>query len=201
MDWAVGLPGQVGGATVNNAGAQGTEIKDHLEAIEVLEDGVLREYDRSWLEPTFRMTRIKGEPRPRPWIVTRSIFRLPKGDSRALVALADEHAEFRKTTQPTGACSGSVFVNPEGDFAGRLLEEAGMKGVGVGAVEFSRKHANWIINTGGGTARDTWELIQQAREVIRERYGIDLRPEVERVGAWTDLEATSDETEQDATHE
>jgi UDP-N-acetylmuramate--L-alanine ligase/UDP-N-acetylenolpyruvoylglucosamine reductase len=202
MDWAVGLPGQVGGATVNNAGAHGTEVKDHLEGIEVLEDGVLREYERGWLEPAFRMTRIKGAPRPRPWIVTRAVFRLPKGDPAALLALADEHAEFRKTTQPTGACSGSVFVNPEGDFAGRLLEEAGLKGTCVGNVAFSGKHANWIINAGGGTARDTWALIQQARGVILDRYGIDLRPEIERVGAWPDLyHMSDDQTEQDAVNE
>lgn len=188
MDWAVGLPGQVGGATVNNAGAHGTEIKDHLVAVEVLEDGVVREYDRTWLDPSFRMTRIKGEDRPRPWTVVRSVFRLSKGDRDALMALADEHATFRKTTQPTGACSGSVFVNPVGDFAGRLLEEAGLKGYSMGALQFSTKHANWIINTGGGTARDAWELIRHVRGIILDRYGIELRPEIERVGVHTDDE-------------
>jgi UDP-N-acetylmuramate--L-alanine ligase/UDP-N-acetylenolpyruvoylglucosamine reductase len=197
MDWAVGLPGQIGGAIVNNAGAHGTETKDHLVGLEVLEDGVLREYDRSWLEPAFRMTRIKGAPRPRPWIVTRAIFRLPKGDPAALVALADEHAQFRKDTQPTGACSGSIFVNPEGDFAGRLLEQAGVKGLAIGGARFSDKHANWIVNTGGATAADAWELIQRAREIVREREGIVLRPEIERVGAWLDLDQTRQEENTD----
>jgi UDP-N-acetylmuramate dehydrogenase len=201
MDWAVGLPGQVGGATVNNAGAHGTETKDHLVGIEVLEDGVLREYDRSWLEPAFRMTRIKGASRPRPWIVTRAIFRLPKGDPAALVALADEHAAFRKTTQPTGACSGSVFVNPEGDFAGRLLEQAGVKGLSVGGVRFSDKHANWIINSGGGTAADTWELINRARNIVAEREGVDLHPEIERIGDWADLRIAANQTGQDQADE
>jgi UDP-N-acetylmuramate--alanine ligase len=197
MDWAVGLPGQIGGAVVNNAGAHGTETKDHLDGLEVLEDGVLRELDRSWLEPSFRMTRIKGAPRPRPWIVTRAIFRLPKGDPDVLVALADEHARFRKDTQPTGACSGSIFVNPEGDFAGRLLETAGVKGMTVGGAQFSEKHANWIVNTGNATAADAWALIQRAREIVREREGIAMRPEIERVGAWPDL----DQTGQDAIDE
>jgi UDP-N-acetylmuramate dehydrogenase len=200
MDWAVGLPGQIGGATVNNAGAHGTEIKDHLVAVEVIEDGVLREFDRTWLDPSFRMTRIKGTPRPRPWVVTRSTFRLSKGNREELVALADEHAAFRKRTQPTGACSGSIFVNPEGDFAGRLLEEAGLKGLRVGAMQFSEKHANWIINTGGGTARDAWELIQKARGIILERYGIELRTEIERVGEHADAmpATTSSTTEQES---
>lgn len=197
MDWAVGLPGQIGGAVVNNAGAHGTEVKDRLEGIEVLEDGVRRELDRSWLEPAFRMTRIKGAPRPRPWIVTRAIFRLPKGDPEALVALADEHARFRKETQPTGACSGSIFVNPEGDFAGRLLEQAGVKGMAVGGARFSDKHANWIVNAGNATATGTWELIQQAREIVRERDGIALRTEIERVGEWPDLDSTGQEEDID----
>jgi UDP-N-acetylmuramate dehydrogenase len=197
MDWAVGLPGQIGGAVVNNAGAHGTEVKDHLEGLEVLEDGVLRELDRSWLEPAFRMTRIKGTPRPRPWIVTRAIFRLPKGDPRALVALADEHAQFRKDTQPTGACSGSIFVNPAGDFAGRLLEQAGVKGLAIGGAQFSTKHANWIVNTGNATAAEAWELILQAREIVRERDGVAMRPEIERVGAWADLDQSGQEEDID----
>lgn len=186
MDWAVGLPGQIGGATVNNAGAHGTEIKDHLVAVEVLESGQLREYDRTWLDPSYRMTRVKGADRPRPWTIVRSVFRLPKGDQSDLVRLADEHAHFRKVTQPTGACSGSTFANPDGDFAGRLLEEAGLKGFGIGGMQFSPKHANWVMNTGEGTARDAWALIQHARGVILEHYGVDLRPEIERVGVHTD---------------
>lgn len=187
MDWAVGLPGQIGGATVNNAGAHGTEIKDHLVGIDAFENGDIRQFDANWLEPSYRMTRIKGAERPRPWIVVRSRFLLPKGNPVELTALADDHARFRRETQPTGACSGSTFANPDGDFAGRLLEEAGLKGYQLGAMQFSPKHANWVINTGEGTARDAWALIQHARSVIHERYCIDLRPEVERVGGHRDV--------------
>lgn len=183
MDWGVGLPGQIGGATVNNAGAHGTELKDHLTAIEILlYSGEIERKPAIWLEPTYRMTRIKGAPRLRPWIVLHSIFELPKDDPHTLVTLADDHAAFRKQTQPTGACSGSTFANPPGDFAGRLLEAAGLKGHSIGAMQFSPKHANWVINTGGGTASDAWELIQFARATVASRFGIDLRPEIERVG-------------------
>ena len=101
------------------------------------------------------MTRLKRPPRPRPLTVLDSVFRLPKGDPAELVRLADEHADFRKRTQPTGACAGSTFANPPGDFAGRLLEEAGLKGYRVGGVQFSPKHTNWIVNTGGGTAAES----------------------------------------------
>lgn len=192
MDWGVGLPGQIGGATVNNAGAHGTELKDHLTAIDILLDsGEIERKPAQWLEPGYRMTRIKGAPRPRPWTVLRSIFDLRKDDPRKLVALADEHAAFRKETQPTGACSGSTFANPPGDFAGRLLEAAGLKGHAIGAMQLSPKHANWVVNTGGGTAADAWALIEFARTTVASRFGVDLRPEIERVG--DDLESACGE--------
>jgi UDP-N-acetylmuramate dehydrogenase len=187
MDWAVGLPGQIGGATVNNAGAHGTELKDHLVAIDLLtESGDIVSESVDWLDPAYRMTRIKGASRPRPWVVLRSAFRLPKGDPVELVRLADDHAAFRKRTQPTGACSGSTFANPDGDYAGRLLEVAGLKGFSIGAMQFSPKHANWVVNTGGGTAADAWALIQHGRRVVLDRFGVALRPEVERVGEGID---------------
>lgn len=184
LDWGVGLPGQIGGATVNNAGAHGTELKDYLEEIEIyhLETGETERLAADWLEPTYRMTTIKGAPRPRPWVVLRSVFRLPKAEPAALVQLADAHAEFRRRTQPTGACSGSTFANPPGDFAGRLLEAAGLKGYRLGRMQLSPKHANWVVNTGGGTAAEAWALIEYARDIVHERFGIELRPEVERIG-------------------
>jgi UDP-N-acetylmuramate dehydrogenase len=183
MDWGVGLPGQVGGATVNNAGAHGTEMKEHLVALDILHDtGEVTREDVTWLQPSYRMTRIKGTPRPRPWTVLRAVLRLPKGESADLIVRADEHAEFRRRTQPTGACSGSVFANPEGDFAARLIEEAGLKGHHVGAMQLSPKHANWMMNTGGGTSAEARELIDLVRETVRERYGVELRPEIEFLG-------------------
>lgn len=183
MDWGVGLPGQIGGATANNAGAHGTELKDHLVEIELLLDnGDVERQPAAWLDATYRMTRIKGASRPRPWIVLRSVFDLPKDDPVKLVGLADDHAEFRQRTQPTGPCSGSTFANPEGDFAGRLLEAAGLKGYRMGAMQLSPKHANWVLNTGGGTAAEAWELIEYARRTVWDTFGVTLRPEIERVG-------------------
>lgn len=196
MDWASGLPGQIGGATVNNAGAHGTELKDHLVSIELLDDrGEIVTVDGSWLDARYRMTRIKGTVRPRPWIVLSATFRLPKGDSIELVKLADEHAEFRKRTQPTGPCSGSTFANPEGDYAGRLLETAGLKGFTIGGMQYSPKHANWVVNTGGGTAREAWDLIMHGQDVVRTKFGIELRPEIERVGDGDSWELVSGERE------
>ncbi|MGC4190420.1 MAG: UDP-N-acetylmuramate--L-alanine ligase [Thermomicrobiales bacterium] len=187
MDWGVGLPGQIGGATVNNAGAHGTELKDHLVEVELLHlDGNTERVPASWMEAGYRRTRIKVAGRPRPWTILRSTFLLLKDDPTKLVQLADEHANFRKRTQPTGACSGSTFANPPGDYAGRLIEQAGLKGYAIGPMLLSPKHANWVVNTGGGTAAEAWALIQHARETVRERFGVELHPEIERVGDHTD---------------
>ena len=180
LDWGVGLPGTIGGATVNNAGAHGTEQIDHLESVVVLNEwGEIEERPATWLEAAYRHTVIKAAPRPRPWIVLAAVMRLPKGDSAALVRLADEHAAFRKETQPTGACAGSTFANPPGDFAGRLLEESGLKGFAVGGAAFSPKHANWIVNDGTATAADVRALIETAQARVRDRFGVELRREVE----------------------
>ena len=183
MDWGVGLPGTIGGATVNNAGAHGTEQIDHLERVVMLDDlGNIIEQPASWLEAAYRHTAIKAAPRPRPWTVLAAIVDLPKGDPMELTRLADEHAAFRKETQPTGACAGSTFANPPGDFAGRLLEESGMKGFSVGGAKFSPKHANWIVNDGTATAAHVRELIETAQARVWDRFGVELRREVEFLG-------------------
>jgi UDP-N-acetylmuramate dehydrogenase len=183
MDWGVGLPGTIGGATVNNAGAHGTEQKDHLESLTVLRlDGAVETRDRAWLNPTYRNTTIKAMSRPRDYVVVDVTMRLPKGDTAELVRLSDKHAAYRKATQPTGACGGSTFANPDGDFAGRLLEVAGLKGFGIGPVSFSEKHTNFIINAGGGTAEQVRELIAHGQAVVRERFGVELHREIEYLG-------------------
>ena len=183
LDWAVGLPGAVGGAAVNNAGAHGTEFKDALVAITVLNDqGEVERHDREWVAPRYRMTHIKEAPRPRPWHVVSVELRLERGSAAELSLLADEHAAYRKRTQPTGACAGSTFANPPGDFAGRLLEAAGMKGFAVGPVSFSTKHSNFIVNAGQGTASQVRELIETGRARVREAFGVELETEIEEIG-------------------
>jgi UDP-N-acetylmuramate dehydrogenase len=183
MDWGVGLPGTIGGATVNNAGAHGTEMKDQLESVVVLDNiGEVAEYPRSWLEPAYRHTTIKASPRPRGLHVLGVALRLPKGDPADLMLLSQSHADYRHLTQPTGACAGSTFTNPPNDFAGRLLEAAGMKGYHVGGVSFSTKHSNFIVNSGDATASQVQELIATAQERVEEQFGIKLHPEIEVIG-------------------
>jgi UDP-N-acetylmuramate dehydrogenase len=183
MDWGVGLPGTIGGATVNNAGAHGTEVQTNLTGVVVLNNqGDVQTYDRDWLAPRYRHTALKDAPRPRPYHVLETIFRLPKSDPVELTRLATKHADYRHLTQPTGACAGSTFTNPPGDFAGRLLEVAGFKGFSVGGVSFSTKHSNFIVNAGDGTAAHVRELIATAQSRIAEQFGIHLEPEIEEIG-------------------
>lgn len=180
MDWGVGLPGAIGGATVNNAGAHGAEQKDHLVSAHVLTlDGNVRMVDREWLNPTYRNTRIKSMSRPRGHFVLDVTMRLRRGDTVELVRLADEHTAYRKATQPTGACGGSTFANPPGDFSGRLLEVAGLKGYAIGPVSFSTKHTNFIVNGGGGTSTQVLDLIEHGRSVVHEQFGVRLETEIE----------------------
>jgi UDP-N-acetylmuramate dehydrogenase len=183
MDWGVGLPGAIGGATVNNAGAHGTEMKDHLEAVEIaLVDGSTEARDRAWLNPTYRHTRLKDSPQPRGVAVTWVELLLPKGDPVELRRLAEEHADYRHQTQPTGRCAGSTFTNPPGDFAGRLIEAAGLKDFSVGGVRFSTIHSNFIVNDGSGTAEQVLELIAHAQAVVLDRFGVQLETEIEPIG-------------------
>ncbi|HEU0114615.1 MAG TPA: UDP-N-acetylmuramate dehydrogenase, partial [Thermomicrobiales bacterium] len=183
LDWGVGLPGTIGGATVNNAGAHGVEQKDHLERVVVIDNhGAVAEKPASWLEAAYRHTILKAAPPPRRFTVLDVVMLLPKAEPAALIRLAEEHALFRKQTQPTGACAGSTFANPPDDFAGRLLEETGMKGFRLGGAAFSPKHANWIVNDGEATAADVRALIQTARDRVQARFGVELRREVEFIG-------------------
>jgi UDP-N-acetylmuramate dehydrogenase len=183
MDWGVGLPGTIGGATVNNAGAHGTEQKDHLVSVTLLnESGEIEVRPLEWLDARYRHTCLKQSPQPRPYIVLSVEMELPKGNVEELKRLADEHAAYRHASQPTGRCAGSTFTNPPADFAGRLLEEAGLKDLAVGGVRFSPKHSNFIVNDGTATAAHVRELIAIAQERVQRQFGVWLSPEIEEIG-------------------
>ena len=185
MSWAVGLPGNVGGAVVNNAGAHGTETKDGLVSLRVVTlDGQVHEHPGSWLQPEYRRTTMKAAGNPREVIVLDATFRFAKGDSERLKAEADQHAEYRHATQPTGACAGSIFKNPECTFSGLVIEQAGLKGTRVGGAVVSEKHANFIVNDDKGTAADIVGLIAKIQQIVRDQTEIELHPEIERIGEW-----------------
>lgn len=185
LAWLVGLPGNVGGAVVNNAGAHGGEMKDQLLSLRMVDtEGNLIERDREWLEPRYRGTRLKHAPRPREQVVVDATFRFARGSAEELSREADEYAEYRHRTQPTGACAGSIFKNPEGTYSGLLIEQLGLKGMRVGGATVSDKHANFIVNDAGASAAEIVELMRRIQEEVRTRTGIELEPEIERIGDW-----------------
>jgi len=169
-----GIPSTVGGALAMNAGAHGQEILDVLAWAEVVEtDGTVRRLARSEIEGGYRWSSL-GRDR----IVTRAELQLQPGDGAMLRERARQARERRLASLPAEPSAGSVFRNPPGDFAGRLLEQAGCKGLRHGAALVSTKHANVIVNPGGARASDVRALIREMARRVREHSGIQLTLEL-----------------------
>jgi len=182
LEWAVGIPGTVGGAVVGNAGAWGGDVASVLHTAILLEPGgAVEAWPVERLEYGYRTGALKRNGGRQP-VVLGAEFALRQGDRRTLEARVAEIAARRKATQPPGATCGSIFKNPPGDYAGRLIEAAGLKGKRQGRAEISPRHANFIVNRGGATAADVWALIQLARERVLARFGVELELEIELVG-------------------
>ncbi len=178
LTWAVGLPGSVGGAVVNNAGAFGGEIAKTLHSAEVLgPDGDISEVAADWFAFQYRSSKLKAVDSG--WVVITATFQLTPRDPAELVAKAAEYTARRQRTQPAGRTLGSTFKNPPGDYAGRLIEAAGLKGSRQGGCYISEKHANFFINDGAGTAADYCALIRLAQAEVQRQFGICLEPEIE----------------------
>ncbi|GIK74959.1 MAG: UDP-N-acetylenolpyruvoylglucosamine reductase [Chloroflexota bacterium] len=200
LEWAVSLPGTVGGAVVNNAGAYGGEVKDNLyDAMILGADDNIEEVPATQLNYAYRSSVLKRAATILPdgrvnalhaefgAVVLSVNFRLARGDSEAIKAQADHNLQHRRRSQPVEPSLGSTFVNPPGDYAGRLIEAAGLKGAAVGGVQVSRQHANFLINPGGvgaATAADVLALIKYVQQVVEDHSGVRLTPEVQFVGDW-----------------
>lgn len=191
LEWAVSVPGTVGGAVVGNAGAHGGEIKDSLESAQLLDTaGNLVEYGVRDFAYAYRASRLKERVALRAGfnaVVLSAAFRLERANGEEIRARADQYLQHRRRTQPVEPSLGSTFVNPPGDYAGRLIEQAGLKGARVGGVEVSSLHANFIINPGGvgkATADDVVRLIEHIQTTVEQRSGVRLTPEVQFIGEW-----------------
>ena len=193
LEWAVGIPGTVGGAVVGNAGAHDSDMAGNLLMAEILhqfdresDEGFIRE---QWvverLEYTYRNSLLKAEPGKA--VVLSATLGLKKSSPEEVQARIEEFSTQRKRTQPPGASIGSMFKNPPGDYAGRLIEAAGLKGTRIGNAEISQLHANFFINHGQASAKDIFKLIQFAHQTVLKRFGVDLELEIELVGDFTDL--------------
>lgn len=180
LEFASGIPGSVGGAVYMNAGAHGSDVSCVLQQAEVmLGNGELITLQKEDLQFSYRHSILQE----RPGIVTEAVFRLQHGDRELIEQRFHEYRERRVRTQPVqAACAGSVFRNPTGQFAAKLIEEAGLKGLQVGEAQISTLHANFIVNLGQATAQDVISLIRQVQELIMKKNGVQLVPEVRVVG-------------------
>lgn len=179
-----GFPSTVGGAVYMNAGCYGTEIKDVLVRATVVDRrGRLRKLAVDDLGAGYRSTALQGTGD----IVTRATFELQPGDGDRAMARIQELNKRRWKSLPSGVPNaGSIFRNPAGDYAGRLIEEAGLKGRRAGGAEISEKHANVIVNRGDATAEEVLSLMSEARQAVEERFDVALEPEIVLAGSLGD---------------
>ena len=181
LEWAGGVPGTVGGAVAMNAGAHGSDTSRSLVAAHLASsDGELVVCPGEELGFEYRKSRLV---RAGGYVVVAAEFRLEPGSVLEIEGRMKEFAARRRRTQPLGLpSSGSVFKNPPGDYAGRLIEAASLKGTRVGGAQVSTVHANFIVNTGDASADDVRRLIELVRRRVKEEFGVTLELEVELVG-------------------
>ncbi|MFL6059496.1 MAG: UDP-N-acetylmuramate dehydrogenase [Rubrobacteraceae bacterium] len=186
LEFATGIPGTVGGAVYMNAGAYGGETKDVLDWADVFQEGkVVRMHNdvETLLATSLRLAYRRSVLQDHPdWVVLRAGYTLEPGNPSELKASIKEFRAQRMNGSPNRPSCGSTFKRPPGDCPGRVIEAAGLKGTRVGQIEVSPVHANYLVNLGGGTAREALELIELVKEKVRERMGIDLEEEVRVVG-------------------
>jgi len=181
FEFAVGIPGTLGGALAMNAGSRDAWIGHIVESVTLYVPGrglvALRGAEVAW---GYRRTDL-----PARGIIVEASLALQPGDRDQIRRAMEASLRARKRTQPLGVPNaGSVFVNPEGDSAGRLIESLGLKGQKVGGAMVSDLHANFVVNAGGATAADVIELVTQVRQSVEDAYGIELRPEVRFLGSF-----------------
>ena len=176
MEFAYGIPGSVGGAVVMNAGAYGGEMKQILKSVRILkDDNSVQEYSAHELCLGYRDSILKHQK----GIVLSAEIELEKGEPSEIQALMEELTRQRREKQPLEYPSaGSTFKRPEGYFAGKLIQDAGLKGYRVGGAQVSEKHAGFVVNTDHATAQDIITLIEDVTRIVKENSGITLEPEV-----------------------
>ena len=185
MEWAIAVPGTVGGAVVNNAGAHASDIAGSLRRALIYEAGG----GEGWIAAKdmgygYRTSRLK-ESRGGRCFIMRAEFIFERDEPAAIQQRMEAYNQYRRQTQPLGASLGSIFKNPPGDYAGRLIEAAGLKGYSRGAVQVSPVHANFLVNLSAeASACDYLALIELARERVKERFGIELELEIQLLGEW-----------------
>lgn len=172
-----GIPGTLGGAIIMNAGAYGGEISDHMLEVDLVRNGKAITITKEEGGFAYRTSALHGD------LILEARFRFPKGDAQQMKALRKSTLIKRKSSQPVQwPNAGSIFKNPPGDYAARLIQECGLKGRQVGGAQISELHANFIINLGDARAEDVLELARIARQEVLKRFSIELELEIKLVG-------------------
>jgi UDP-N-acetylmuramate dehydrogenase len=186
LEFAEGIPGTVGGALVMNAGAYGSEFEKVVDLVNGMNgEGTPIQFTREQMKFSYRDSHL-----PSGTVVTRLRLDLQREESSRVSTKVRELVTKRKSSQPSGyPNSGSMFRNPTGDYAGRLVEAAGLKGKQIGRAQISAKHGNFIVNLGGASAEDVRQLMELARAEVQAKFGVDLIPEVKLLGRWPSMEA------------
>ena len=180
MEFASGIPGSVGGGIVMNAGAYDGEMESIVESVTVLnEDGEFMVLDHDTMEFGYRSSIIKN----RPFIVVEAVLKLEQGDKDSIKEKMDDFALRRRQKQPLEYPSaGSTFKRPEGYFAGKLIMDCGLRGYRIGGAQVSEKHCGFVINAANATSEDIAELMAEIQERVKEKFGVQLEPEVVKLG-------------------
>lgn len=180
MEFAAGIPGSIGGGVVMNAGAYDGEMKQITESVKVMDqEGRILVLDNDTMEFGYRTSIIKN----RPFIVLEVVLRMQAGRKDEIQTKMDELMARRQSKQPLNYPSaGSTFKRPEGYFAGKLIMDAGLAGFCVGGAEVSKKHCGFVINKGGASAADILSVIRHVQKTVKERFGVELKPEVKLLG-------------------
>ena len=180
LEFAQGIPGTVGGGVYMNAGAYGGELARVTASVRVWDGEAIRDMPGEAMDFSYRHSRAMEES----WIILGAFFRLEKGDPDAIAASMRDYAARRKEKQPLEYPSaGSFFKRPAGHFAGALIENAGLKGLAVGGAQVSKKHAGFLINVGGASARDFLQLKGLVQRIVEQKSGVRLEPEVRIIGS------------------
>lgn len=179
LEFASGIPGTLGGGIYMNAGAYGGELKDVIESVTYLDNGEIITKTADMLEFGYR----KSSFTDKDYIILSAELKLKKGNPDEIKEKTDDYRQRRTSKQPLDMPSaGSTFKRPEGYFAGKLIEDSGLKGFKIGGAQVSEKHSGFVVNAGGATAADVRALIEHIQKTVKEKFGVEMKTEVKMLG-------------------
>ena len=181
LEFASGIPGSMGGAVYMNAGAHKSDMSEVLMRARIMfEDGTMKWLTKEEMEFSYRTSILQTK---RPGIVVEAELQLKAGNRKEIVGIMQKNKDYRRETQPWNhPCAGSIFRNPLPNFAGDLVEKAGLRGYQIGGAKISEMHGNFIVNAGSASAQDVLDLIAFVKKTIKEKFGVDMHTEVEIIG-------------------